>query len=79
MTTPAHTAIWQKTLTFPAERLDGDLFMPACAMPPAAGSGDRVEMTVGGVHLQINLTLPPIHTLPHTTVGVIQQDRPQVS
>lgn len=62
MTTPVHTAIWQKTLTFTqlyeyifslvyliqghsAERLEGDLFVPACAMSPAAGSGDGVEMS----------------------------------
>lgn len=51
--------------------------MPACATPPAAGSGEGAEMTVPGVLLQINLPLPPI--MAHTTVGVIEQDRPQVS
>lgn len=40
------------------ERLEGDLFVPACAAPLAAGAGDGVERRVAGVLMQINLTLP---------------------
>lgn len=32
-----------------AEMLEGDLFVPACASPPEAGSGDGVERRVAGV------------------------------
>lgn len=60
-----------------AERLERNFFVPACAMPPAAGSGEGAEMTVAGVLLQINLPLPPVTA--HTTAAVTEQERPQVS